>query len=29
MCRWAAWSGAPVFLQDIISEPQNSLMVQS
>lgn len=29
MCRWAAWSGKSVFLQDIISEPQNSLIVQS
>ena len=29
MCRWAAWNGKPVFLQDIISEPQNSLIVQS
>ena len=29
MCRWAAWIGSAVFLQDIISEPQNSLIVQS
>lgn len=29
MCRWAAWIGAPVFLEEIISRPNHSLIVQS
>lgn len=29
MCRWAAWIGAPIFLEDIISRPTHSLVVQS
>ncbi len=29
MCRWAAWTGAPVFVQDIVTAPQHSLVVQS
>ncbi|SPH21180.1 Gamma-glutamyl-hercynylcysteine sulfoxide hydrolase [Ascidiaceihabitans donghaensis] len=29
MCRWAAWSGTPIFLQDILSAPEHSLIVQS
>ncbi len=29
MCRWAAWIGAPIFLEDIISRPDHSLIAQS
>lgn len=29
MCRWAAWIGQPVFLDEIISRPGHSLIVQS
>lgn len=29
MCRWAAWIGEPIFLEDIISRPGHSLIVQS
>lgn len=29
MCRWAAWTGAPIFLEEIISRPDHSLVVQS
>lgn len=29
MCRWAAWIGAPLFLDQIISRPDHSLIVQS
>ncbi|WP_299847232.1 class II glutamine amidotransferase [uncultured Roseovarius sp.] len=29
MCRWAAWVGAPVFLEEIVSRPNHSLIVQS
>lgn len=29
MCRWAAYSGAPIFLEDIITLPQHSLVAQS
>ncbi|NKB29626.1 MAG: class II glutamine amidotransferase [Rhodobacteraceae bacterium] len=29
MCRWAAWIGAPVFLETIISDPEHSLIEQS
>jgi predicted glutamine amidotransferase len=29
MCRWAAYAGAPIFLEDIISRPRHSLIHQS
>ena len=29
MCRWAAWIGKPIYLEDIISRPAHSLVVQS
>ena len=29
MCRWLAYSGSPVFLEDLLFRPQNSLVVQS
>ncbi len=29
MCRWAAWIGNPIFLEEIISRPDHSLIVQS
>jgi len=29
MCRWLAYSGSPVSLEDLIFKPQNSLVVQS
>ena len=29
MCRWAAWQGAPLFLGDMISAPEHSLIMQS
>ena len=29
MCRWAAWIGAPIFLEDLISRPGHSLIAQS
>ena len=29
MCRWAAWSGAPVFLETIVTRPAHSLIAQS
>lgn len=29
MCRWAAWRGAPLFLEDIIAKPRHSLIAQS
>lgn len=29
MCRWAAWSGAPCYLEDMISAPEHSLIDQS
>ncbi|WP_317057112.1 class II glutamine amidotransferase [Roseovarius rhodophyticola] len=29
MCRWAAYLGDPIFMADVISAPQNSLIVQS
>ena len=29
MCRWAAYSGAPIFLEEIISRPGHSLIHQS
>ncbi|MFN3576945.1 MAG: class II glutamine amidotransferase, partial [Tabrizicola sp.] len=29
MCRWAAYTGAPIFLEEIISRPGHSLIHQS
>lgn len=29
MCRWAAYSGAPIFLEEIVSRPGHSLIHQS
>jgi hypothetical protein len=29
MCRWLAYSGAPVLLEDLLHKPKNSLVVQS
>ncbi len=29
MCRWAAYIGAPVFLDEIVSKPEHSLIAQS
>jgi len=29
MCRWAAWIGDPIFLEDVLSRPDHSLIVQS
>ena len=29
MCRWLAYSGSPVLLEDLLYKPQNSLVVQS
>jgi len=29
MCRWVAWSGAPIHLEEIISKPEHSLITQS
>ena len=29
MCRWAAYLGAPIFLEDIVSRPAHSLIRQS
>lgn len=29
MCRWLAYSGSPVLMDDLIFKPQNSLVVQS
>lgn len=29
MCRWAAWVGKPIFLEDIILRPSHSLVEQS
>ncbi len=29
MCRWAAYIGAPIYLEDVISAPEQSLMRQS
>ncbi|MEV0890165.1 class II glutamine amidotransferase [Promicromonospora sp. NPDC050262] len=29
MCRWLAYSGSPVLLQDLLYKPENSLVVQS
>lgn len=29
MCRWLAYSGSPVQLDELLFEPRNSLVVQS
>lgn len=29
MCRWAAWRGEPVFLEEIVARPKHSLIAQS
>ena len=29
MCRWAAYRGEPLFLEDIVSSPRHSLITQS
>ena len=29
MCRWLAYSGAPVRLEDLLFKPKNSLVMQS
>jgi predicted glutamine amidotransferase len=29
MCRWAAYTGAPIFLEEIVSRPGHSLIHQS
>ena len=29
MCRWAAWQGAPLFISEILSAPEHSLIHQS
>ncbi len=29
MCRWAAWRGSPLFLEDIVCAPTHSLVAQS
>ena len=29
MCRWLAYSGSPVLLEDLLYKPKNSLVVQS
>ena len=29
MCRWAAWVGKPIYLEDVISKPGHSLIEQS
>ncbi|MBA2955905.1 class II glutamine amidotransferase [Nocardioides sp. CGMCC 1.13656] len=29
MCRWLAYSGTPVLLEDLLFKPQNSLVIQS
>ncbi|SDW67932.1 class II glutamine amidotransferase [Roseicitreum antarcticum] len=29
MCRWVAWLGKPVFMEDLISRPEHSLIHQS
>ncbi|MEU4675063.1 class II glutamine amidotransferase [Amycolatopsis sp. NPDC023774] len=29
MCRWLAYSGSPVYLEDLLYKPQNSLVMQS
>ena len=29
MCRWLAYSGSPVLLEDLLFKPENSLVVQS
>ena len=29
MCRWLAYSGSPVLLEEILYRPENSLVMQS
>ena len=29
MCRWAAYVGKPIYLEDIITRPEHSLVAQS
>ena len=29
MCRWIAYSGEPIFLEELIAKPENSLLIQS
>ena len=29
MCRWLAYSGSPVLLEDLLYKPKNSLVAQS
>ena len=29
MCRWLAYSGSPVLLEELLYKPKNSLVVQS
>lgn len=29
MCRWAAYLGAPIFLEELVTKPQHSLLAQS
>ena len=29
MCRWAAYRGAPVFIEELVSSPAHSLVAQS
>ena len=29
MCRWLAYSGSPVNLEDLLFKPKNSIVVQS
>ena len=29
MCRWLAYSGSPLLLEDLLYKPENSLVVQS
>jgi len=29
MCRWIAYSGEPIFLEELIAKPENSLLTQS
>ena len=29
MCRWLAYSGTPVLLEDLLYKPKNSLVAQS
>ncbi|SIO06642.1 class II glutamine amidotransferase [Vannielia litorea] len=29
MCRWVAWCGAQIYLEEVISKPEHSLIIQS